>query len=215
MTKLCEYCQRPLLTCRCDACDGYGGEWGHTPEYEWLWEPCANCCASGTLDVCTNLRCLDDPPSLMLRNQRNNQRGTTPARNEAGMTTTTTTRKRRTQAKPVNSSRAMLDKTMSEAALQAAVIEMAKALGWMAYHVFDSRRSGPDKGFPDWILARNGRVLALELKTERGKLSLAQVEWIYQLSAEQRIECYILRPHDWSSGHIEAILRGESAIGAA
>ncbi len=67
----CDNCHRPLLlNVRCDECDGYGGEWAHTAEGEWLWEPCATCCRSGTLDVCTNTACFDDPPSLLLRNQR-------------------------------------------------------------------------------------------------------------------------------------------------
>lgn len=132
---------------------------------------------------------------------------------------TTTTRKR-TQAKPASpvDSRATLDETVLEKDVQKAAIAFAHLHGWHCYHVYDSRMASTkyvDKGFPDWMLAKDGRVLAIEFKTERGKLSLAQVEWIYQLSAEQRIECYIFRPHDWSSGHIEAVLLGQSAIGAA
>ncbi len=138
-------------------------------------------------------------------------------------TTNTTRRKRRTQGKPevtapVVDSRAMLDGTVDEKDLQLAAIQFAHLHGWLCYHVFDSRMASTkhvDKGFPDWILAKEGRVLALEFKTERGKLTLAQCEWIYQLSAEGRIECFIFRPHDWSSGHIEAVLLGQSAIGAA
>ena len=120
-----------------------------------------------------------------------------------------------TTRKPRAASRALLDRQVSEADLQAAVFDLAKRLNYWVYHVYDSRKSGPDKGFPDALLAREGRVLAFEFKRERGVVSLAQHEWIYHLSAGGQIECYILRPHDLSSGRIEAILKGTADRGAA
>lgn len=72
----CVYCGHPLLlNARCDACDGWRGDWCVTEEGEWLWEPCANCEGSGTLDVCICIECsLDGKDHLMLVNQRPHQR---------------------------------------------------------------------------------------------------------------------------------------------
>ena len=125
-----------------------------------------------------------------------------------------TTTKKRTQAtrKPPLDGRAILDASMDEKDVQRETLRKAKALGYLCYHVFDSRFASAnyvDKGFPDALLAKEGRVLAFEFKRERGVVSLAQHEWIYHLSAGGQIECYILRPHDLSSGRIEAILQGK------
>ena len=113
-------------------------------------------------------------------------------------------------------SRRVLDQQVSESQLQRDVLEMAKKLGWLAYHVYDSRMSGPDKGFPDIILAKRegaARVLAIELKTERGRVSTAQWAWLAALMGP--LECYVWRPRDWSSGEIEAILAGRDGQRAA
>ena len=109
---------------------------------------------------------------------------------------------RRTQ-----SSRRILDQQVSESQLQRDVLQLAARLGWLAYHVYDSRKSGPDKGFPDLILAKAGRVpIAAELKMERGHLSMAQRQWLAALAGS--FDVYIWRPRDWSSGRIERVLIG-------
>ena len=110
---------------------------------------------------------------------------------------------RRTQ-----SSRRILDQQVSESQLQRDVLQLAGQLGYLAYHVYDSRKSGPDKGFPDLILARDGRVIAVELKTERGRVSRDQARWIWALGALDTIEIFVWRPRDWSSGRIERVLIG-------
>ena len=45
-----------------------------------------------------------------------------------------------------------------------------------AYHTHDSRRSA--KGFPDLVLAKNGVVLIVELKTDTGVATPDQVAWL-------------------------------------
>jgi hypothetical protein len=106
---------------------------------------------------------------------------------------------------------------MTEAQFQRTVIEAAQALGWLCYHTHDSRRSAA--GFPDLVLVRD-RVLFVELKTERGKLSGAQEQWrdaivgaIRRWTTKQGAAYYaapfqwcLWRPSNWST--IEEVLRG-------
>jgi len=64
---------------------------------------------------------------------------------------------------------------LSEKQWQAQIVELARRLNWAVYRTFDSRRSQP--GFPDLVLVRD-RVVFVELKTERGKVSEEQGGWI-------------------------------------
>jgi len=63
---------------------------------------------------------------------------------------------------------------VTEKALQAEVMRVAKMLGWLCYHTYDSRRSA--SGFPDLVLVRE-RVLFRELKVGKNKLSQSQELW--------------------------------------
>jgi hypothetical protein len=90
---------------------------------------------------------------------------------------------------------AMVQQNMSETAFQDQVVAMAKALGWLVYHTYDSRRS--NKGWPDLFMVRNGRALAWELKKESGKPTPDQVEWIAQLEKVPGIMARVVYPHDW------------------
>ena len=69
---------------------------------------------------------------------------------------------------------------MKEKDFQAQVIRIAKALGWLIYHTYDSRRSEP--GFPDLVMVRGDRILYRELKTEKGRLTPHQKIWGEKLS---------------------------------
>jgi len=53
-------------------------------------------------------------------------------------------------------------------------MRVAKMLGWLCYHTYDSRRSA--SGFPDLVLVRE-RVLFRELKVGKNKLSQSQELW--------------------------------------
>lgn len=79
---------------------------------------------------------------------------------------------------------------ISEKEWQAQVVELARMLGWKRYHTFRSDRSSP--GWPDEALVRD-RLILLELKTEQGKLSPAQKEWIRAL-LDAGVEVYVARP---------------------
>jgi hypothetical protein len=90
---------------------------------------------------------------------------------------------------------------MSEKAFTTTVINLATMLGWRHYHTHDSRRSDP--GWPDLVLARKipaaklilADLVFAELKTETGKVTPAQADWLEMLRlAGQRV--YIWRPSD-------------------
>lgn len=83
---------------------------------------------------------------------------------------------------------------MTEAEFQTNVIDLAKTLGWLVHHDGgDVRRTTyGDPGFPDLVLAKGGRVVFLELKSEKGKLTDTQYAWseaIYE-------KMHVVRPSD-------------------
>ncbi len=99
---------------------------------------------------------------------------------------------------------------ISESEFMAQVIAYAKLRRWRVAHFRAARTErgwrtpvqGDGKGFPDLVLVRE-RVLWLELKTEKGKTSQEQNEWLSSLeSAHQTV--YIVRPSDWNA--IERLL---------
>lgn len=72
------------------------------------------------------------------------------------------------------------------------VYDLCRALSWRRYHTYRSTRSAA--GFPDETLVRD-RIVFLELKTEKGKLSDAQREWLTAI-VKAGGEAYVARPHD-------------------
>jgi VRR-NUC domain len=98
---------------------------------------------------------------------------------------------------------------VSEASFQRAVIDYARASGWKVAHWHDSRREVVRKdgtrltigdkdaaGVPDLLLVRAGRMICAELKSEKGRVSKAQEEWLDALSAVG-VEVYVWRPSEW------------------
>lgn len=100
------------------------------------------------------------------------------------------------------SDRAAWFSAQTEADFQAKVTDMCDLLGLKWHHETDSRKS--KKGWPDLVIAGPHHVIFTELKTETGKVSPDQQEWIDTLSnAGATIEVW--RPSDWD--RIERILR--------
>ncbi len=93
---------------------------------------------------------------------------------------------------------------LTEAEFQQMIIDRGRLLGWLVYHTHDSRRSAA--GFPDLVLCRDGRVIFAEVKSEKGKLSKAQLAWLYELKAAVD-EAYVWRPSEW--GVIERVLASD------
>lgn len=77
-----------------------------------------------------------------------------------------------------------LTKAMTEADLQRAIIDAAKLYGWRVAHFRSARTEKGwrtpvegDAGFPDLVLARGGKVLFMECKSEKGRQTQEQAEW--------------------------------------
>jgi hypothetical protein len=97
---------------------------------------------------------------------------------------------------------------MSESELQSKVIEFAKLSGWRCVHILPTeigkgRWATPyqgDKGLPDLILARDGRVILVELKAHGGKPTLDQRAWLGAAGPNG----YLWEPANWDE--IERVL---------
>jgi len=83
------------------------------------------------------------------------------------------------------------------------VDDYATLCGWLFYRTWLPIHS--PAGFPDRFLVRNGAAVALELKSEKGKATDAQLEWIAALNAVPGIVARVVKPSDWP--WIEAALR--------
>lgn len=92
---------------------------------------------------------------------------------------------------------------MSERELQDAILDYATLRNWRTYHTFDSRHSS--SGFPDIILCRRERLLAIELKSDTGRITGEQLAWLGSF-ADAGAETYVWRPADWPDV-VEAVLR--------
>jgi len=98
----------------------------------------------------------------------------------------------------------------TEAEFQDVVLELAGVCGWMVHHVRPARmKDGSwrtpvqgDVGFPDLVLVRDGRIVFAELKSERGRLSAAQKDWLGELRKAAAwcgvsVVVELWRPSDW------------------
>jgi hypothetical protein len=87
-------------------------------------------------------------------------------------------------------------RSTEEADFQRRVLELAALPGWLSHHEDDSRRSTP--GWPDIALAKPERPLIIaELKSRRGKVSVAQRGWLEVLGRSTGLEVCLWRPGDW------------------
>lgn len=94
---------------------------------------------------------------------------------------------------------------MKERDWQRTILEAARYLNWHVYHTFDSRRSAA--GFPDLLLIKPPRLLVIEVKTERGRVTAAQESWLALFAALPGVTALVARPSDWPA--VEAVLKGD------
>ena len=90
----------------------------------------------------------------------------------------------------------------SEASLLSKVTDTAHLYGWKIYHTWSSKHSA--SGFPDLVLAKDGRLIFAELKRDDKGPDLNQQDWLSELGRVHAVEVYLWRPRDFDE--IERVL---------
>jgi hypothetical protein len=88
----------------------------------------------------------------------------------------------------------MAKRSTEERDFQKGVLDLAALYSWIAYHTHDSRRS--QAGFPDLVLVRDDRLIFAELKSEKGRATKEQEEWLGALCNVSGVSVYLWRPSD-------------------
>jgi hypothetical protein len=86
----------------------------------------------------------------------------------------------------------MRNPKITEKHLQELVRKAAIIHGYKFYHTWNSMHSV--KGWPDCILVKNGRMLCVELKSEKGIVTQDQQDWLEALGRVPGVEVQVLRP---------------------
>jgi len=112
-----------------------------------------------------------------------------------------------------------LDRNMSEKTLQDRIRGRAKSRGWEVMHVGKAVPAYDEAGNPVWVTsAPEGwpdlvmfkptaarKVIAMELKRQKGEVSEAQQRWLALMNA-CGIPAMVIRPSDLREGRVNAIL---------
>lgn len=85
-----------------------------------------------------------------------------------------------------------LMKTLTEKEWLQHVRDLAHSFGWKTYHTLRSKGSEP--GFPDLVLVKASQLIFLELKSEEGRFTSTQAEWLYALGKVQHVHAEVVRP---------------------
>ena len=105
----------------------------------------------------------------------------------------------------------------SEAEFLNLVVELAHLKGWLVAHSRPAWSSKGyrtpiqgDKGFFDLVLVRRtpegfSDIIFAELKSEKGRLTKEQQEWLDVLKLNPTTQCFVWRPSDWQE--IISVLR--------
>lgn len=90
--------------------------------------------------------------------------------------------------------------TITEDDLKRAVIDTAKIHGWRVHHSRPARTQNGWRtpveghaGLPDLVLARDGQVLLVELKSDTGRTTADQEKWLAAAGGQGRL----WRPRHW------------------
>jgi hypothetical protein len=84
---------------------------------------------------------------------------------------------------------------ITEAQFLRQVQHLAAMFSWRGYHPALSKWS--ERGWPDIALCRPPRLILAELKSEFGKVTPQQAEWLADLARCPGVEVYLWRPSDF------------------
>lgn len=84
---------------------------------------------------------------------------------------------------------------MTEKEFSQSIYDFAGILGYLVHRIYDSRRS--KAGYPDLTIVGYGRVIFVELKSEKGHTTHMQDIWAEELRQCPGVEYYLWRPSDW------------------
>jgi hypothetical protein len=91
----------------------------------------------------------------------------------------------------------------SEAGFQQAVVDLAHWNKWLVHHARPAQTNKGwrtaiqgDAGFPDLVMAKGSRVVVAELKSDTGRVSPHQAEWLARLS-HALTDVHVWSPKDW------------------
>lgn len=101
-----------------------------------------------------------------------------------------------------------INESLSEEEFMAQVIQLLELCHWQYYHTYRSTHS--PAGFPDIAAVRensdgSSSLVFLEIKKEKGKLTVAQLEWLSLLDNVPGVIATVCRPSWWNS--LVALLR--------
>jgi len=88
-----------------------------------------------------------------------------------------------------------------ESAVQRAIVQALSYAGWLVMHIPNQSTRGRQRwagllpGAPDLLAIKQGRVVFLEVKTEKGKVSEKQAE-VHDLLRRQKAEVRVVRGVD-------------------
>ena len=86
--------------------------------------------------------------------------------------------------------------TLSEKAWLQQVRTLARAQGWMTYHTLHSR--GSEAGFVDLVCLKPPVLVCAELKTDVGRVTPQQQQWLNTLAQVTTVRAHVWRPSDWA-----------------
>ena len=110
---------------------------------------------------------------------------------------------------------------MTEADLLDSVLDLAQLLKWRRVHfrpamvakdgklTYRTAVQGDGQGYPDLTMVhrKQKRLVYAECKSDKGRVSPEQKEWLDDLDSTGKAEVYLWRPKHWHSGEIERILK--------
>lgn len=66
---------------------------------------------------------------------------------------------------------------INEKKFQKDIMDYAAEHGWLVHHCYSSKYCS-GAGFPDLVMVRDGEILLVELKSETGRTSRKQMDWL-------------------------------------